>query len=84
MTTPLDRPEAISRITLCLSGYELSATGEGVTPAHPYAKPHLSAGCTASTQSDLRNSTWTLAQSAVITRWFPTPGTPAAARRAAP
>ena len=29
------------------------------------------------------NSTWTLAQSAVITRWFPTPGTPAAARLAA-
>ena len=29
------------------------------------------------------NSTWTLAQSAVITRWFPTPGTPAAARFAA-
>jgi YidC/Oxa1 family membrane protein insertase len=28
------------------------------------------------------NSTWTLAQSAVITRWFPTPGTAAAARRA--
>jgi YidC/Oxa1 family membrane protein insertase len=27
-------------------------------------------------------STWTLAQSAVVTRWFPTPGTPAAARRA--
>ena len=25
---------------------------------------------------------WTLAQSAVITRWFPTPGTPAAARAA--
>ena len=26
------------------------------------------------------NSTWTLTQSAVITRWFPTPGAPAAAR----
>ena len=26
------------------------------------------------------SSTWTLAQSAVVTRWFPTPGTPAAAR----
>ena len=26
------------------------------------------------------NSTWTLAQAAVVTRWFPTPGTPAAAR----
>lgn len=26
------------------------------------------------------NSTWTLAQSAVIWRWFPTPGSPAAAR----
>ena len=26
------------------------------------------------------NSTWTLAQSAVVTRWFPTPGSPAAAR----
>jgi YidC/Oxa1 family membrane protein insertase len=25
------------------------------------------------------NSTWTLGQTAVITRWFPTPGTPAAA-----
>ncbi|WP_377325739.1 membrane protein insertase YidC [Pimelobacter simplex] len=29
------------------------------------------------------NAGWTLAQSAVITRWFPTPGSPAAARRAA-
>jgi YidC/Oxa1 family membrane protein insertase len=28
------------------------------------------------------NSSWTLAQSAVITRWYPTPGTPAATRRA--
>jgi YidC/Oxa1 family membrane protein insertase len=28
------------------------------------------------------NSTWTLGQSAVITRWFPTPGTAAARRRA--
>lgn len=28
------------------------------------------------------NSTWTLGQSAVVTRWFPTPGSPAAARRA--
>lgn len=28
------------------------------------------------------NSTWTLGQSAVIARWFPTPGTPAHARRA--
>ncbi|MEO6512746.1 MAG: membrane protein insertase YidC [Nocardioides sp.] len=28
------------------------------------------------------SSSWTLAQSAVIARWFPTPGTPAAARRA--
>jgi YidC/Oxa1 family membrane protein insertase len=27
------------------------------------------------------NSSWTLGQSAVIARWFPTPGTPAAARR---
>jgi YidC/Oxa1 family membrane protein insertase len=26
------------------------------------------------------NSTWTLGQSAVVTRWFPTPGSPAAAR----
>ena len=26
------------------------------------------------------SSTWTLAQSAVVTRWFPTPGTPAATR----
>ena len=26
------------------------------------------------------NSTWTLAQSAVVTRWFPTPGSPAATR----
>jgi YidC/Oxa1 family membrane protein insertase len=26
------------------------------------------------------SSTWTLAQSAAITRWWPTPGTPAAAR----
>jgi YidC/Oxa1 family membrane protein insertase len=26
------------------------------------------------------NSTWTLAQSAVVRRWFPTPGSPAAAR----
>lgn len=29
------------------------------------------------------NSTWTLGQSVVIWRWFPTPGTPAAGRRAA-
>jgi len=29
------------------------------------------------------NSSWTLAQSAVIARWFPTPGTPAADRLAA-
>lgn len=28
------------------------------------------------------NSTWTLGQAAVITRWFPTPGSPAAARLA--
>jgi YidC/Oxa1 family membrane protein insertase len=28
------------------------------------------------------NSTWTLAQSAVVWRWFPTPGSPAAARTA--
>ena len=28
------------------------------------------------------SSAWTLAQSAVVARWFPTPGTPAAARRA--
>jgi YidC/Oxa1 family membrane protein insertase len=27
------------------------------------------------------NSTWTLGQSAVVWRWFPTPGSPAAARR---
>lgn len=29
------------------------------------------------------NSTWTLGQSAVVWRWFPTPGSPAATRRAA-
>lgn len=28
------------------------------------------------------NSAWTLGQSVVIARWFPTPGTTAAARRA--
>ena len=28
------------------------------------------------------SSTWTLGQSAVVARWFPTPGTAAAARRA--
>ena len=28
------------------------------------------------------NSGWTLAQSAVVARWFPTPGTAAAAARA--
>jgi YidC/Oxa1 family membrane protein insertase len=28
------------------------------------------------------NALWTLAQSAVVTRWFPTPGSPAAARLA--
>jgi YidC/Oxa1 family membrane protein insertase len=28
------------------------------------------------------NATWTLGQSAVVVRWFPTPGSPAAARRA--
>ncbi len=28
------------------------------------------------------NATWTLAQSAVVARWFPTPGTPASMRRA--
>ncbi|GAA1773762.1 hypothetical protein GCM10009795_019820 [Nocardioides hankookensis] len=27
------------------------------------------------------NATWTLGQSAVVWRWFPTPGSPAAARR---
>jgi YidC/Oxa1 family membrane protein insertase len=27
------------------------------------------------------SSTWTLGQTAVVVRWFPTPGTPAAARR---
>ena len=30
------------------------------------------------------NSTWTLAQSAVVWRWFPTPGSPAASRRRRP
>lgn len=30
------------------------------------------------------NNLWTLGQSAVLWRWFPTPGTPAAARRLAP
>jgi YidC/Oxa1 family membrane protein insertase len=27
------------------------------------------------------NSSWSLGQAAVVTRWFPTPGSPAAARR---
>jgi YidC/Oxa1 family membrane protein insertase len=30
------------------------------------------------------NAVWTFAQSAVVWRWFPTPGSPAAARHARP